>query len=51
MLLAICGDGSWATCHVYVDPALKDALPAMSDDEDGLLDGTRIAPQPCGCHP
>lgn len=40
-LLAICGGCcSCATCHVYVDPAFKDALPAMTDDEDGLLDGT-----------
>lgn len=27
-----------ATCHVYVDPAHADALPALSDDEDIMLD-------------
>jgi 2Fe-2S ferredoxin len=39
-LLALCGGCcSCATCHVYVDPAFADKLPAMSADEDGLLDG------------
>ena len=39
-LLALCGGClSCATCHVYVDPAFADKLPAMSDDEDALLDG------------
>jgi 2Fe-2S ferredoxin len=40
-LLAICGGCcSCATCHVYVDPSYADRLPGMSDDEDGLLDGS-----------
>jgi 2Fe-2S ferredoxin len=40
-LLAICGGCcSCATCHVYVDPAFAGHLLPMSDDEDGLLDGT-----------
>ena len=38
-LLALCGGCcSCATCHVYVDFAFVDQLPAMSDDEDALLD-------------
>ncbi len=28
------------TCHVYVDPACRDKLPAMSQNEDDLLDCT-----------
>lgn len=37
-LLALCGGCcSCATCHVHVDPAFKDRLPAMSEDEDDLL--------------
>ena len=40
-LLALCGGGcSCATCHVYVDPAFADALPAMSEDENDLLDSS-----------
>ena len=40
-LLALCGGCcSCATCHVYVDPAFADKLPAMSDDENDLLDGS-----------
>ncbi|MCP1469016.1 2Fe-2S ferredoxin [Sphingobium sp. OAS761] len=40
-LLALCGGCcSCATCHVYVDPALGDALPAMSEDENDLLDSS-----------
>ena len=40
-LLALCGGCcSCATCHVHVDPAFKDALPAMSRDEDDLLDSS-----------
>ncbi len=39
-LLAICGGCcSCATCHVYVDPSFVERLPAMSEDEDGLLAG------------
>lgn len=38
-LLAMCGgECSCATCHVFVDPAFAAMLPAMSDDEDILLD-------------
>lgn len=40
-LLAICGGCcSCATCHVYVDEEFLDALPAMTSDEDDLLDGS-----------
>jgi 2Fe-2S ferredoxin len=40
-LQALCaGCCSCATCHVYVDPAFADRLPAMSADENELLDGT-----------
>ena len=41
-LRALCGGCcSCATCHVYVDPAFAANLPAMSEDEDGLLDGAQ----------
>lgn len=40
-LLALCGGCcSCATCHVHVDPAFKHLLPAMSEDEDDLLDSS-----------
>jgi len=40
-LLALCGGCcSCATCHVHVDPAFKDRLPAMTQDEDDLLDSS-----------
>lgn len=40
-LLALCGGCcSCATCHVHVDPAYFDKLPAMSVDEDDLLDSS-----------
>lgn len=40
-LLALCGGCcSCATCHVHVDPAFRDALPAMSEDENDLLDSS-----------
>ena len=40
-LLALCGGCcSCATCHVHVDPAFADQLPAMSPDEDDLLDSS-----------
>ena len=40
-LLALCGGCcSCATCHVQVDPAFADRLPAMSPDEDDLLDSS-----------
>ncbi|WP_174286910.1 2Fe-2S iron-sulfur cluster-binding protein [Sphingomonas bacterium] len=40
-ILALCGGCcSCATCHVHVDPAFADKLPAMSEDENDLLDST-----------
>lgn len=40
-LLALCGGCcSCATCHVFVDPSYADVLPAMSEDEDDLLDSS-----------
>ena len=40
-LLALCGGCcSCATCHVHVDPAFVDKLPAMSADENDLLDSS-----------
>lgn len=40
-LLALCGGCcSCATCHVHVDPAFVDRLPAMSADENDLLDSS-----------
>jgi len=40
-LLALCGGCcSCATCHVHVDPAFTDRLPAMSEDENDLLDSS-----------
>lgn len=40
-LLALCGGCcSCATCHVHIDPAFVGKLPAMSEDEDDLLDSS-----------
>lgn len=40
-LLALCGGCcSCATCHVHVDEAFMDKLPALSDDENDLLDSS-----------
>ena len=40
-LLALCGGCcSCATCHVYVDADFADKVPAMSEDENDLLDST-----------
>jgi 2Fe-2S ferredoxin len=40
-MLALCGGCcSCATCHVHVDPAFASALPAISADEDDLLDSS-----------
>lgn len=40
-LLALCGGCcSCATCHVHVDPDYADRLPAMSEDEDDLLESS-----------
>lgn len=51
-LLALCGGCcSCATCHVHVDPAFKDRLPPMSEDEDDLLESSdhRDANSRLGC--
>ena len=40
-LLALCGGVcSCATCHIHVDPEFADRLPAMSGDENDLLDSS-----------
>ncbi len=40
-LLALCGGCcSCATCHVHVDPEFAARLPAMSEDEDDLLESS-----------
>ena|SRR5579862_6370566 len=40
-LSALCGGCcACATCHVYVDETSAAALPAMSADENALLDGS-----------
>ena len=40
-LLALCGGCcSCATCHVHVDPAFADRMPAIGEDEDDLLDSS-----------
>lgn len=40
-LLALCGGCcSCATCHVHVDADWKEKLPAMSEDEDDLLESS-----------
>lgn len=40
-ILALCGGCcSCATCHVYVDPAFVDRIPAQEPDEDDLLDSS-----------
>jgi 2Fe-2S ferredoxin len=40
-LLALCGGCcSCATCHVYVDDGMNGYLPALSVDEDELLDSS-----------
>ena len=35
-----------ATCHVMVRPAWQDKMPALSDDEDGMLDFAAASRQP-----
>ncbi len=40
-VMALCGGCcSCATCHVYVEPGFEDRLPALSEDENELLDGS-----------
>lgn len=40
-MLALCGGVcSCATCHIHVDPAFAAMLPAMSQDENDLLDSS-----------
>jgi ferredoxin, 2Fe-2S len=40
-LLALCvGCCSCATCHVHVAPDFADRIPAMSEDENDLLDSS-----------
>ena len=51
-LLALCGGCcSCATCHVHIDPAFAEHLPAMSEDEDDLLESSdhRDANSRLGC--
>ena len=51
-LLALCGGCcSCATCHVHIDPSFQDKLPAMSEDEDDLLESSdhRDANSRLGC--
>jgi 2Fe-2S ferredoxin len=40
-LLALCGGCcSCATCHVHIDPAYMDKIPALDEDEGDLLDSS-----------
>ncbi len=40
-IVAECGGNCMcATCHVYVEPSQLALLPAMTEEEDALLDGT-----------
>ncbi len=40
-LLALCGGCcSCATCHIHIDPVFADKVPAMSEDENDLLDSS-----------
>jgi 2Fe-2S ferredoxin len=46
-IVAECGGScTCATCHVYVDPAWTDRLPAMQDVEDELLEDTASPREP-----
>lgn len=41
-LLAMCGGNcTCGTCHVYVNEAFVERLPAQSEDEDDLLAGSK----------
>ncbi len=40
-ILALCGGCcSCATCHIHVDPELADKLPAITEDENDLLESS-----------
>ncbi|MEM1133191.1 MAG: 2Fe-2S iron-sulfur cluster-binding protein [Pseudomonadota bacterium] len=40
-LLALCGGCcSCATCHIHVDEAFMEKIPAMDEDEDDLLESS-----------
>lgn len=42
-IMALCGGCcSCATCHVHVDPKFADRLPAISEDENDLLDSSSV---------
>jgi 2Fe-2S ferredoxin len=40
------GNAMCATCHVYVEPSQQALLPAMSEEEDALLDGAAAERKP-----
>ena len=46
-IVAECGGNCMcATCHVYVEPSQFALLPAVSEEEDALLDGTASDREP-----
>ena len=46
-IVAECGGNCMcATCHVYVEPSQLALVPAMSEEEDALLDGTASDREP-----
>ena len=46
-IVAECGGNCMcATCHFYVEPAQLALLPAMSEEEDALLDGAAAERRP-----
>lgn len=46
-IVAECGGNCMcATCHVYVEPSQLALLPAMSEEEDALLDGAAAERRP-----
>ncbi|GAA0580575.1 2Fe-2S iron-sulfur cluster-binding protein [Craurococcus roseus] len=46
-IVAECGGNCMcATCHVYVEPSQLASLPAMSEEEDALLNGTASERKP-----